>query len=129
MFSVSSLYLGEKYREFEDVAKRTYFGLCILKDGESWFHYQQQLYEETKKIFETYQSRNYKKSKEACIKELQTYLQNFNGQFADRYSKPEGTGLQNLCDDIKEMKAKYNKKELGPAKEKVFTKFENNEVS
>ncbi len=128
MFSVSSLYLEEKYREFLQAANTTYFGLCILKDGESGSRFQKQLSVEVEKIYEAHKSGNYKASKEECEKVLQGYLENLNDQLADRYSMPEGKGLQNLCDDITKMEAEWSKKELGPAKEKAFKDFEDNEV-
>jgi hypothetical protein len=60
---------------------------------------------------------------------LQAYWHHFENQLADRYLEPEGKGFQNFCDDIENMKAEWNEKELGPANEKAFKKFENNEVS
>ncbi len=129
LVSVSSYCLEKKSEEFLKIANTIYLDLCILKDGVSGSRFQKQISEEAKKIYETYESRNCEKSKEACKKELDAQLHHFVNQLADRYSEPEGKGLQNLLDDIEKMKKKYNKKELGPAKETVLTKFENTEVN
>jgi hypothetical protein len=70
----------------------------------------------------------YQDSKEKCESELQIQLQNFEHLFDERFSEPEGKGVQNLLKDIEEMKAKYQQKELGPAKNDVYKNFEKTKV-
>jgi hypothetical protein len=70
----------------------------------------------------------YQDSKKNCESELQIQLQNFEHLFDERFSEPEGKGVQNLQKDIEEMKAKYQQKELGPAKNDVYKNFEKTEV-
>jgi hypothetical protein len=101
---------------------------CILQDGESGSHYQQQLSEEAKKIDATRKSLNYEKSKEKCKKEMQVHLLKFEAKFVDMYSELEGKGIQNLRNDIKKMKTEYHEKELGPARDDVYKDFEKAEV-
>jgi hypothetical protein len=128
-FSVSRKHLQEKFQEFLDVANTTYKHLSILNNGESASHFQQRLTDEAGNIYQAQSALNYQTSKEKCESVLQTHLQNLEEQFDQKYSKLEGKGVQHLFDDIKQMKAEYKEKELGPARDKVYADFEKVEVS
>jgi hypothetical protein len=45
-----------------------------------------------------------------------------------RYSQPRGVGLRNFEDDILRMKQKYERDAVGPAKQNVLQRAEENEV-
>ncbi len=45
-----------------------------------------------------------------------------------RYSQPRGVGLRNFEDDILRMKQKYERDAVGPAKQEVLRRAEENEV-
>ncbi len=130
--SVSEANLQRKYEESLASAKREFLNKCINKNGENSTEWQTKIENDAKVIHETKKQENYKASEVKCqsfLKEL--FRKSLIGSSVDeRYSREDG--LETLKEDIKKLKADYNRTAhdgFGPARVPVYEKFEEEEVS
>jgi len=98
-------------------------------DGEARHEMLCQLEAKCEEDFKNEKSKNFKVSTKKCKKVIEE-LKAMHFTHEERYLQPEGVGVKNLQEDIAKIKSAYENRieELGPAKEKVYFKFEQTEV-
>ena len=104
------------------------FHLKSWRQGEKFGVYLDKLASECKAYFEQKEDENFAASRGQCEKILHELLQTFAEQVGTRYSMPKGVGLKNFEKDLLDLKASYDKKAVGPARNDVLEKAEADEV-
>ncbi len=113
-------------------AKTQFLNKCINKKGKSSTEWQTKIEHDAKVIHETKKQENYKASEVKCQSLLEKLFRKspIGSSVDEIYSKEDG--LETLREDINKLKADYNRTAddgFGPARDPVYAKFDEEEVS